>query len=89
MISTAIYGAATYLALVGVLNLLPDYEEMPLPEGFLDAFTTMMGYMIAWDEVLPISTLITCATIILIAQMSIFTWKGGVWLLKTVRGTSA
>jgi len=89
MISTAIYGVATYVALVGVLNMLPDYTEYPLPDGFLEAFTTMMGYIIAWDEILPITTLITCATIIIVAQISIFAWKGGVWLLKTVRGTSA
>lgn len=88
MISTAIYGTATYLALVAVFNFLPSYEEMPLPEGFLEAFQTMFSYMIAWNEILPIDTLVLCAGIVLAAQMTIFSWRGLIWFINIVRGTA-
>jgi len=89
LLTGAIYITGVYLAIVAALNLLPTYSELPLPEEMLTAFQTIMSYMIAWNDILPIDTIIYCASIVLSAQLLIFLWRGSIWIIRLVRGSAS
>jgi len=89
LLTLAVWIAATYSAVVAALNLLPTYAEYPLPGEMITAFTTLMSTLNAWNEILPIATLIYCAGIVFSAQLLVFLWKGARWLMGIIRGTTA
>jgi len=88
LITKAIVGLAIYAALVAALNALPTYEEAPLPPEIAQAFQTIYSYLLAWQDILPIVTLLYCVSIIALAQVLIFFWKAAIWALNAVRGSS-
>jgi len=69
-----------YFAISSIINLLPISTGFPA-----DAHTAMAGlggYMGVWGPILPLTTLLTCITIVFGVEIAIFGFKTGKWIIS-------
>lgn len=73
--------------LVAGLNLLPTAGL--LTSGIGDAFNLIIGYMKAWNFILPISELLACVLIAIGFELFVWGWVAFKWVVHVLRGTSS
>lgn len=67
------------------LNLLP--EAQPISENIQAGLEMIIGYMMAWNFLIPINELLICVGIIITIEFSIWFWKALKWVFNIIRGT--
>jgi len=68
--------------LVSVLSLFPIGTGFPA--SFHSAITSLGGYLHILDPLVPISTLLTCVTLIFGVELAVFGFKTLKWLLSYI-----
>lgn len=69
-----------------MVNLLPVGN---LPDGIYSSLALALGYLAGWDAILPVSELVEVLQWILIFQVTVWSWKGMVWVYGRIRGVSS
>jgi len=69
-----------------LVSLLPDSQGLPV--GVSEAITTAIEKVNSFSFIFPIDTLVGILQYIIVFEVSILSLKLGVWLIRTIRGTS-
>lgn len=72
---------------VAGLNILPDAGA--LDGGISAAFSTIIGYMKAWNFLLPISELLAAVSLALTFELFVWGWHAFRWITHLLRGSSS
>jgi len=91
----ALSGAAGYL--VGIiaavafitvgLALLPDGASHPLPQGVIDATTTLYSWLWSFNNIFPVDVLVqVVGYAVLISIITGIVWPIMFWIIKVVTG---
>lgn len=75
----SILTAPLFLLLTFLINFFPSGST--LPSGFHTAVTALGGYLHILDPLVPISTLLTCVSLIFAVEISLFGFKFLRWVL--------
>lgn len=81
MITTLLINLA-YSIISGLIAILPSGSGFPA--GFHTAVTAMGGYLHILDPLVPISTLLTCLTLIFTVEIALFGFKTFKWVFGHV-----
>jgi len=71
---------------IALLNILPTVASLGFPVG--SAIITIIGYMRAWDFLLPIHEILVLVLIVISFEISIWTWHVLWRVVKFLRGHS-
>lgn len=88
LLTLAIWIPLIFSAFIAGLNLLPTIDAYPMEPAIATSLQTLFGYMMAWDDVFPIGTLVYCASIAIAYQLFIYTWKAVRWGIGFMRGSA-
>jgi len=80
IISGFLYTAAFILSLI--LAVFPNSTGLPVE--FSNAIDTLSGYVGILDPLVPVATLATCFSIILLYEVTIFAFNALTWIYKRV-----
>lgn len=72
--------------LTALINTLPFFTG--LPSGVNSAFDFVHTNMAGLNDIFPLDTLITVFKLILIIELTIFTFKMFIWIYNKIRGSS-
>jgi len=71
---------------IAMLNLLPTVGALPVPIG--TAFSTIIGYMRAWDFLFPIHEILNLVGIFIGVEIAIWVWHVLWRVVRFIRGSS-
>jgi len=74
-------------ALQAIFNLLPEYSSAPLPQTLLDSFEWLAESVSSWNNVFPVTTLITAILFILTFEAAFYTIKLAIFIYDKIRGS--
>lgn len=83
----ALYIVLVIGLLIGGLNILPNASD--LPPTIIASISTVIGYVKAFNFILPVGETILAVTIILIYEFFMWGWHATVGIIKFFRGSSA
>lgn len=76
--------AAFIIGIAFGISLLPSGAEYPLPTEIASAFALILGYLSAFNEIMPINTLITMVAVATTFKFAVYVvWPGILWIIKT------
>lgn len=81
MLTTAIINLG-YTLISGLISIFPTGTGFPT--GFHTAVTNLGGYLHILDPLVPISTLLTCLTLVFTVEIAIFGFKTFKWIFGHV-----
>jgi len=71
---------------IAVLNALP--VATAFSPAFSSSVLIIIGYMKAWNFLLPITELFVCVGIVLAFELAIWFWHAIKWTIHFIRGTN-
>jgi len=87
MLGTLTRLGALLLLLTTVFLILPTSQG--LPDGAFDAIQSVIGFLYAWDFILPVDTILTIFGLAVAFEVGVFLWRFIKWITHLVAGTSA
>jgi len=85
MITSTIILVLLYV-LQQAVNVLPSGT---LPTEVYNTFTAITGYLADWNDLFPVTELITVLQLVVAFQVVVFGFKAVVWVYGRIRGVSS
>lgn len=83
MITSALIAILTWV-IVGIANVLPSGDF--LPANFSESLSDLVAYAYGWDWLIPISTVFSVFSAIVVFYTAEIAWRGGKFLVALLRG---
>jgi len=79
---------AFYVLVYNLVALFPT-GDLGIPQAFIDGLDLIVGYMYAWDWLLPIGELLSAFVTVIGFYAVLIAIKGILWIIRTIRGSGS
>lgn len=83
MIGTAVL-TLLYFTILGITTPIRNLADVTSEPDFISAINTASGYISAFDNFLPMGTLITILGLFIAFELFYFTYKVVMWVIKKI-----
>ena len=77
-----------YLAVLALTSPLRLLNDVSLSSSLTDAITTASGYISSVNEFIPVDTLLSVLSAILVIEVAVLSYKLIMWVLTKIPGVS-